>query len=153
MAKKLRSAGVFLFQEEFFRILDWLGLNFNAINLKFLQIVGHKAVYNILNLQINSLNIEVSASLFIPQKSLTHFGFWIGQALILMLSICNFYRLQAIKLFTKIEVRASHFIPQIFYPFWTGQVSILMLSICNFHGLQAIKQFITYKILDQLLKN
>ena len=27
-----------------------LSLNFNAINLKFSQIVGHKAVYNILNL-------------------------------------------------------------------------------------------------------
>ena len=28
----------------------WLGLNFNAINLKFSEIVGHEVVYNILNL-------------------------------------------------------------------------------------------------------
>ena len=27
-------------------ILDRLGLNFNAINLKFLKFVGHEAVYN-----------------------------------------------------------------------------------------------------------
>jgi len=33
--------------EEFFRILDQLGLNFEAINLKFLQIVGNIVVYNL----------------------------------------------------------------------------------------------------------
>ena len=47
IAHKLRSARVFLFLEKFFRILDPLGLNLNAINLKFSQIVGHEAVYNI----------------------------------------------------------------------------------------------------------
>ena len=47
-----------------------VGLNFNAINLNILQIVGLKVVYNIFNLQINNLKIEVSTSIFIPQKIL-----------------------------------------------------------------------------------
>jgi len=33
--------------EEFFRILDQLGLNFEATNLKFSQIVGNIVVYNL----------------------------------------------------------------------------------------------------------
>ena len=33
--------------EEFFRILDQLGLNFEAINLKYSQIVGNNVVYNL----------------------------------------------------------------------------------------------------------
>ena len=33
--------------EEFFRILDQLGLNFEAINLKFLQIVGNIVDYDL----------------------------------------------------------------------------------------------------------
>ena len=44
--------------------MDRLGPNFNAINLKFLQIVGHEAVYNILKFQINSLKIEVGTIFF-----------------------------------------------------------------------------------------
>ena len=45
-------------------IWDQLGLNFNAINLKFLEIVGHKAVYNKLKFLINSLKIEVGTNFF-----------------------------------------------------------------------------------------
>ena len=44
---------------------DRSGLNFSAINLKFLQIVGHKAVYNMQKFRINSLKIEVSTNFLV----------------------------------------------------------------------------------------
>ena len=51
--------------QKILRILNQLGLNFNAINLKFLQIVGNKAVYNILKFEIDSLKIEVSTNFLV----------------------------------------------------------------------------------------
>ena len=44
---------------------DRSGLNFSAINLKFLQIVGHKAVYNMQKFRINSLKIKVSTNFLV----------------------------------------------------------------------------------------
>ena len=40
IAHKLRSACIFFYSANIFHILDQLGLNLNAINLKLLQIVG-----------------------------------------------------------------------------------------------------------------
>ena len=47
VAYKLRSARIFFILQKIFRILDQLGLNLEAINLKFLQIVGYIVVYNL----------------------------------------------------------------------------------------------------------
>ena len=87
----------------------------------------------------------------------------VAQASILLLSILNFRRLQAIKLFKKYKTFGSIAqklrSAQVFlfrkksYGFCIGYASILMLSICNFHRLQAIELFTTYKIVDQQLKN
>ena len=43
---------------KFFHILDQLGLNFNAISLKFWQLIGIIAVLNLWNFQIDSLQIK-----------------------------------------------------------------------------------------------
>ena len=58
----------------FFHILDWLGPNFNAINLKFSQIVGHEVVYKISKFRTNNSKIKVSRRFFIPRRILPHFG-------------------------------------------------------------------------------
>ena len=46
IAQKLRSVQLFLFWEIFPHILDRIGPDLNAINLKFLQIVGHEVFYS-----------------------------------------------------------------------------------------------------------
>ena len=44
--------------EEFFRILYHLGLNFEAINQKFSQIVDNYVTYNLWNFQIDIIKIK-----------------------------------------------------------------------------------------------
>jgi len=46
-----------------------LGLNFNAINPKILQIIGYKVVYKLWKFRINSFQIETSTNFFIQQNS------------------------------------------------------------------------------------
>ena len=48
----------FLFRRKLFCILDRLGLNFNASNLKFLWIVANYVTYNLLKFQIDSIKIK-----------------------------------------------------------------------------------------------
>ena len=57
----------FFIPQKFFCILDQLGLNFDAINLKFVQIVGDR-------FQIDSLQIEISTNFFIPKKFFCFMG-------------------------------------------------------------------------------
>ena len=45
-SSRIEVSTIIFILEFFFHILDRLDLNFNAINLKFLQIVSHEAVYN-----------------------------------------------------------------------------------------------------------
>ena len=52
----------FFIPQKFFCILDQLGLNFNAINLKFVKIVGDKVVYNLWKFQTDSLQTEISTN-------------------------------------------------------------------------------------------
>ena len=53
--------------EEFFRILDRLGLNFDAINLKFLQIVGNIPSC-LQSVKIDILQIKIRKNLVSLQK-------------------------------------------------------------------------------------
>ena len=71
---KLRSAKIFFILQIFFHILDQLGLNFDAINLKFVQIVGNVFVYNLKKFKINSLQTEISKNFLYSAKILPHFG-------------------------------------------------------------------------------
>ena len=52
-----------------FRIFDRPGLNFNAINLKILHMVGLIKGYNLYEFRINSLQIEVRMSFLVWQNS------------------------------------------------------------------------------------
>ena len=47
--------------QKFFRILDPLGLNFNAINLKLLLMVGLIVVYSLWKFQIYSIKNKIKA--------------------------------------------------------------------------------------------
>ena len=58
----------FVIPQKFFRILNWLGLNFNVNNLKFVQMVGFIVVYIFWKFHIDSLQIKISTNVFIPQK-------------------------------------------------------------------------------------
>ena len=49
-------------------------LNFNAIYLKFVQIINDIVVYNLLKIQIDSLQIETSTNFFSQQKFLSFQG-------------------------------------------------------------------------------
>ena len=55
--KKMYSA-----KKKFFHILDWLGPNFDTINLKFWQILGNIVVYNLWTFQIDSLRLAESVA-------------------------------------------------------------------------------------------
>ena len=58
----------FLSLQKFLLILDWLGLNFDAINLKFLQILDNILDYNLWKFQIDSLQIEIRMNFVSPPK-------------------------------------------------------------------------------------
>jgi len=60
----------FFIPQKFICILDQLGLNFDVINLKFVQIVGNIIVYNLWKFHIDNLQIEF----FYSAKILPHFG-------------------------------------------------------------------------------
>ncbi len=48
--------------------MDWLGLNFYAINLKFLQSVDNYMAYTLWKFRIDSLQIVILTNLFLSQK-------------------------------------------------------------------------------------
>jgi len=48
--------------------MDWLGLNFYAINLKFLQSVDNYMAYTLWKFHIDSLQIVILTNLFLSQK-------------------------------------------------------------------------------------
>jgi len=52
----------------YFRILDWLDLNFYAINLTFLQIVDNYTAYTLVKFHIDSLQIVIITNFFLSQK-------------------------------------------------------------------------------------
>ena len=52
----------------YFCILDRLGLNLYAINLKFLQIVDNYMAYTLWKFHIDSLQIVILTNLFLSQK-------------------------------------------------------------------------------------
>ena len=58
----------FLISQKYFRILDRLGLNFNAINLKFLQTVDNYMAYTLKNFYIDSFKTAISRNFFISRK-------------------------------------------------------------------------------------
>jgi len=58
----------FFISQKYFRILDRLGLNFNAINLKFSQTVDNYMAYTLRKFHIDSLKTAISRNFFISQK-------------------------------------------------------------------------------------
>ena len=58
----------FFILQKYFRILDRLGLNLYAINLKFWQIVDNYMAYTLWKFHLDSLQIVISTSFFISQK-------------------------------------------------------------------------------------
>jgi len=65
--KTVISRNFFILQK-YFRFLDRLGLNFYAINLKFLQIVDKYVAYTLWKFHIDSLKTVISRNFFILHK-------------------------------------------------------------------------------------
>ena len=68
MRKNFQIRTSFFNPRKFFRILDQVGLNFNAINLKFVWFVDTYVTYNLCKFQIYGSKIEISTNFFILQK-------------------------------------------------------------------------------------
>ena len=58
----------FFISQKYFRILDRLGLNFYAINLKFSQTVDNYMAYTLWKFHIDSLKTVISRNFFISRK-------------------------------------------------------------------------------------
>ena len=54
--------------QKFFRILDWLGLNFNAINLKFVWIIDNYVTTICENFRLIAHKLRSGRTFFIPRK-------------------------------------------------------------------------------------
>jgi len=59
---------IFFISQKYFRILDRLGLNVYAINLKFSQTVDNYMPYYLWKFHIGSLQIGISTNFLISQK-------------------------------------------------------------------------------------
>ena len=63
-----------LYFDAIFRIFDRLGLNFDAVNLTFSQIVGNMVFYNLWKFQIDSLQIKIRMNFVSLQIFFSLFG-------------------------------------------------------------------------------
>ena len=71
---KIETSTNFFIQRKFYLFLGRPGFNVNAINPKFLQIIGNIVVYNLWKFQIDSSQIETSTNFFIQRKFLSIHG-------------------------------------------------------------------------------
>ncbi len=55
---QIEVSGSLFIPQKILRILDRLGLNFHAINLKFAQIVAFYKAYNLCNFQLDTFKIK-----------------------------------------------------------------------------------------------